>query len=112
MKECVKTDVTLKPTGIKQRIEARDADLPGSTFHDVRLSGSISGDVNVSGVSCEKVNMSGWRINNVNLAGLRISKANLASASIVDSWTDSMMTIEGIPVANLMAAYRAAKSGS
>ena len=50
--------------------------------------------------------MSGWRVHNVNLAGLRIDKANLAGASIVNALLDGM-TIEGVPVTDLMSFWRA-----
>jgi len=84
----------------KERIDANDADLSGSTFKKVDLSGSRYDDVN----------MSGWRINDVNLAGLRLSKANLAGASITASRFDGM-TIDGILVTDLLAAYHAGGKG-
>ena len=101
------TEPTMKLKGIRQRIEALDADMSGSTFTDVSLSGCAFKGVNLSGAAIADVNMSGWRVNDVNLAGLRISNANLAGASIVESWTDGM-TIDGIAVADMIAAYRAA----
>jgi hypothetical protein len=54
--------------------------------------------------------MSGWRVHDVNLAGLKIVKANLAGASITQGRMEGM-TIDGIPVSDLLAAYRASKSG-
>src|ERR1700735_524427 len=86
---------TLNLINIKQRIDADDADLSGSTFTNVRLSGAKFQDVNLA----EGV------ISNANLSGLRISNANLAGASIVDSATHGM-TINGIAVSDLLAAYR------
>jgi uncharacterized protein YjbI with pentapeptide repeats len=80
---------------IKQRVEANDADMSGSTFTDVNLAGAAFNDVNLSGAI----------INDVNLSGLRISEADLRGASIVESMTDGM-TIDGIAVADLLAAYR------
>jgi hypothetical protein len=53
--------------------------------------------------------MSGWRVNNVNLSGLKLTKANLAGASISDGRYDGM-TIDGIEVTELLAAYRAGTS--
>ena len=50
--------------------------------------------------------MSGWRVTNVNLSGLKLSKVNLAGASITDGRYDGM-TIDGIEVTELLAAYRA-----
>jgi uncharacterized protein YjbI with pentapeptide repeats len=88
---------TLNLTNIKQRIEADDADLSGSTFTNVRLFRAKFHDVNLAEGA----------ISNANLSGLRISNANLAGASIVDSATNGM-TINGIAVSDLLAAYRLA----
>jgi uncharacterized protein YjbI with pentapeptide repeats len=98
---------TIRLKQIKQRVEATDTDMSGSTFTDVSLSGATFNDVNLAGATVNDTNMSGWRIQNVNLSGLRISNADLTGASIVESLTDSM-TIDGIAVADLMATYRAA----
>jgi uncharacterized protein YjbI with pentapeptide repeats len=54
--------------------------------------------------------MSGWRVDQVNLAGLRLSRANLAGASITNCRLEGM-TVEGIPVTDLLKAYRAAQTG-
>jgi hypothetical protein len=45
----------------------------------------------------------------VNLAGLKITNANLAGASISQGRMEGM-TIEGILVSDLLAAYRASQS--
>jgi uncharacterized protein YjbI with pentapeptide repeats len=50
--------------------------------------------------------MSGWRVHNVNLSGLRVEDANLAGASIVKGRLEGM-TIDGIPVTELLAYWRA-----
>jgi uncharacterized protein YjbI with pentapeptide repeats len=75
----------MKVHDVAEPIEATRANLSGSTF--TKLAGS--------------------RWNNVNLSGLRITDANLSHASIAESCTEGM-TIDGIAVADLMAAYRAA----
>jgi len=90
-------DSPLKLTHTKQRIEALDADLSSSTFTDVNLTGAKFNDVNLTDAA----------VSNANLAGLRISNANLANASIVDCATKGM-TIDGIAVSDLLAAYRLA----
>ena len=64
-------------------------------------------DVSLAGAAIDDANMSGWRVNNANLSGLRITRANLSGASIAESQTAGM-TIDGIQLADLMAAYRAA----
>jgi uncharacterized protein YjbI with pentapeptide repeats len=50
--------------------------------------------------------MFGWRVHNVNLSGLRLTNANLAGAALKDCRYEGM-TIEGIEVTELLAAYRA-----
>ncbi len=52
--------------------------------------------------------MSGWRVNYVNLSGLRLTKANLAGASISECRYDGM-TIDGMAVTDMIAAYKAAQ---
>ena len=89
---------TVKLEHTTQRIEASDANLSGSTFTNVKLAGAAFEDVDLSGAS----------IHNAKLSGLQISDANLTGASITESLTDGM-TINGIPLADLLAAYRAAQ---
>jgi len=97
----METEQTLKLERTKQRVQGTDVDMSGSTFTDVNLSAATFEDVNLAGTS----------ITDANLSGVRIQQANLTGASVVDSLTDGM-TIEGIAVADLIAAYRAAKPKS
>jgi uncharacterized protein YjbI with pentapeptide repeats len=103
----MKTEQTLKLAQIKQRIEAGDADMSGSTFTDVSLSAAKFNGVNLAGATIGDANMAGLRVHDASLSGLRISNAALTRASIVESAMDGM-TIDGIAVADLVAAYRAA----
>ncbi len=75
------------------------------------LSGSRFDDVNMSGWTLHNVNMSGMRVDDVNLAGLHVSNANLAGADFTHCRLDGM-TIEGIKVTDLLAAYRNANQAS
>jgi len=97
----METEQTLKLERTKQRVQATDGDMSGPTFTDVNLSAATFEDVILAGTS----------ITDANLSGVRIQQANLTGASVVDSLTDGM-TIEGIAVADLIAAYRAAKPKS
>ncbi len=97
----MEADQTLKLKGTKQRLEVTDTDMSGSTFADVRLVGAKFDDVNLTGAT----------INNANLSTVRISNANFAGASIVESSMKSM-TIDGISVTDLLAAYRATHASS
>ncbi len=82
------TQDTIELIDVKKRIQATDVDISGSTFIDVNLSGVAFTDVNLSGATFTDVNLSG--------------------VSLVDCSTDGM-TIQGIAIADLMDAYRAAK---
>ena len=101
---------TLKLHQARRQIEAVDTDISGSMFTDVKLSGSAFKNVNLSDATINDANMSGLSIHNANLHGLRISQADLTNSSIVESLT-SGMTIDGILVSDLMAAYRRSNSG-
>src|SRR5947209_20280559 len=101
---------------VKECLNVHDCDISGSVYDDVNMSGSTVGNVNLAGCSFKNVNMSGatfedanlsgWKVSDVNLAGLKIVKANLAGASISQGRMEGM-TIEGILVSDLLAAYRA-----
>lgn len=102
------TAQTIKLEQVKQRIDAKDSDMSGSSFTDVSLIGARFNDVNLAGATINDANMSDWRVQNVNLTRLQINcNADLTGASIAESVTDGM-TIDGIPVADLLAAYRTA----
>src|SRR5215813_10667863 len=109
----------MKLRRVKECLNVHDSDISGSVYDDVNMSGSTVGNVNLAGCSFKNVNMSGatfedanlsgWKVNDVNLAGLKIVKANLAGASISQGRMEGM-TIEGILVSDLLAAYRASTS--
>jgi uncharacterized protein YjbI with pentapeptide repeats len=101
----------MKIQDVAEPIEATRANLSGSTFVKVNLSGAAFSDVNLSSVTIDNVKLTDSRWNNVNLSGLRITDANLSHASIAQSCTHGM-TIDGIAIEDLMAAYRAANPKS
>ncbi len=121
-------------------VRFRDANMAGAEFHDVNLSGSVFDDVNLSGASFHNVNMSDIRVSaaqiggaslgcigtppdvdgrqarqravtfenvmlcdslfrHVDLSGSRIEECNLTG-----------MTIDGIPVSDLLAAWKSRNS--
>lgn len=96
---------TIEVSGTQRRVKADNADLSGSSFTDVDLSGATFRNVNFAGASFEGANLSGWALRNANLSGVRISHADLRGVSIADSLTAGM-TIDGIAVTDLLAAYR------
>lgn len=97
---------TIQVNGIKRTIKAQAADLSGSCFTDVNLCGSTFNDVNFAGARFEDANLSDWSVHNANFSSLTITNADLRGASIVGSLTAGM-TIDGIAVEDLQAAYRA-----
>jgi uncharacterized protein YjbI with pentapeptide repeats len=73
----------------RRRLEVNDANLSASSFVNVNLSGATFDDINLSNST----------INNVNLSHVHIT----------DSCTAGM-TIEGILVSDLIAAYRQSRT--
>jgi uncharacterized protein YjbI with pentapeptide repeats len=71
------------------------------------LSGSVFNDVNISGASFENANMAGCTVNNANLAGLRVTNADLSGVTISKCRNVGNMLIDGVTVADLLAAYEA-----
>lgn len=94
--EIPQMESVLKLEKTTQKLEAIDANLSGSTFTDVNLANAAFKDVNLAGMT----------VQNANLAGLRIRDADLRNASL-ENILATGMTIEGIPVDHLLAAYRA-----
>jgi Pentapeptide repeats (9 copies) len=102
-------DAAMNMHGVKHCLNVKKSDLAGSTFDDVNFAGATFENVMMSGWSVHNVNLSGLRLDNANVSGARISNANLAGTSVTDSRLEGM-TINGIPVTDLLAAYAAAKS--
>jgi uncharacterized protein YjbI with pentapeptide repeats len=96
---------------VKQRIEATQCNFADSTFHDVNLANATFDDVNLSKSQFSNVNLSNIQVRNANMSGVKIQDADLRGASIAHCLTDGM-TIGGISVADLLAAYRAANIGN
>lgn len=69
-----------------RRIEARNANLAGSTFHDVNLHAARLRDVNLAGAVFDTVSLREAEFWNVDITG---------------------MTIEGVRVSDLFAAWEA-----
>jgi len=70
-------------------LDVEKCDLSGSRFNDVNLSGTV--------------------LDNVNLTGLRINNACMSNVAISDAALEGM-TIDGILVTELLAAYNASKN--
>jgi uncharacterized protein YjbI with pentapeptide repeats len=80
----------------------------GASFDDGLMTGWQITNANVAGAHVDNANMSGWRIFDANLSGLRIAKSNLVGAAITKCRLDGM-TIDGVPVSEMLAAYHAAQ---
>ena len=65
---------------------------------------------NLSGSSFQDVNLSNAVLDDVNLSHLKITNACMHDVSITDAMMDGM-TINGITVTELLAAYRAVQTG-
>jgi uncharacterized protein YjbI with pentapeptide repeats len=102
------TAETLKLEKMKKRLEVRTCWLAGSSFVDVNLSGASFDDINFSWAEIKNANMSDWTVQDANLKGLKITDADLRGAAISHCMTDGM-TVDGIAISELMAAYRKLK---
>jgi uncharacterized protein YjbI with pentapeptide repeats len=80
-----------------RRLDANDVNLSGSVFENVNLSEAAFHDINFSGATIEAANMTGMRLTHV----------NLRDAAIIANHIDGM-TINGMPVVEMIAAYKAA----
>lgn len=114
---------------------AEHADISGSRFHDVNLSGAEFDDVNLGQATFHNINLSDISITAAQIGGARLKhigpppdehgeqsrqrpvtfeemmlcdsffrRVDLSGVSIVECNT-SGMTIDGIPLADMMAAY-------
>jgi uncharacterized protein YjbI with pentapeptide repeats len=72
----------------RKRLEVNDADLSGSSFVNVKLTNATFDDINLSHTT----------IHNVNLSHVSITDADTTG-----------MTIDGVLVSDLQAAYRATR---
>ena len=118
---------------------AENADISGSKFHDVNLAGAEFDDVNLGRATFHNINLSDIKVTAANLGGAHFRhigpmpapdgtqarqkavtfeeamlcdsvfrKTDLSGAKIEDCNLEGM-TIDGVPVADLLAAYRAGR---
>lgn len=123
----------MEPTIKTGKHLAENANLSGSRFHDVNLSGAEFDDVNLSNASFHDINLSDITVTAVQIGGARFkhiglppcapgkqrplsfeeadlnsstfTKCDLSGVKISDCNTDGM-TIDGMAVSDLLAAYR------
>jgi uncharacterized protein YjbI with pentapeptide repeats len=105
----METRQTIELNQVDQRLEVTQSCLSGSTFNDVNLSESTFDNVNLSRAKIQNATLAGSSIQDASLAGLKITNADLRNAAISDCLIDGM-TIEGVAVTEMMAAYRASKA--
>jgi len=86
----------LKLTDCQQVLEAFDANLAKSTFREVSLAGSY----------VEFSTLEGTRFNNVSFDGAQFEECSFVGAAM-RSGCCAGMTIDGVQVEALMAAYHA-----
>lgn len=125
----------MKPTITCGKQLAEHADIAGSTFNDVNLAGATFENVNMSKTKMHNINLCDLDLSAVNLGGARIrhtgptpdkdgrqarqravtfedamlcdsifTRVDLSGVKIVDCQMDHM-TIDGISVTDLLAAY-------
>jgi len=113
----------------REKLEVEDADLANSTYHDVNMSGTRIDKCNLSrlsiahgnlvGMSFDDCAMSGSSFHNINLSGARFEDVNMSNVVIDNANVSRMhfsnckldgMTIDGVMVTELFAAWRESKA--
>jgi len=131
-----KPEQKMQPTIMGGKQVAEHANIAGSVFNDVNLSGATFENVNMSKTRMHDINLSDLDLSAANLGGAHFKhigpapdkdgkqarqkaitfeeamlcdstfrKVDMSNVKIVDCQMDGM-TIDGIPVADLVAAYR------
>lgn len=103
----------LKPCDAGGRPQAGLAAEGGAsekTFSDADLSGAAFRDVSLRDAAFENANMAGSKFTDINLAGARLDNINLADVEITRNCNFKGMTIAGVGVEELFAAYKAQKA--
>ncbi|ADW70248.1 pentapeptide repeat-containing protein [Granulicella tundricola] len=95
----------MKITEVTEQIEAVHDDLTGSSFIDVNLASATFSNVNLACADFESACLNDVKLHNVTCLRMQIYDADLSGVTIAESNTETM-TIDGITVAALMAAYR------
>jgi ribosomal protein S18 acetylase RimI-like enzyme len=68
----------------QEKLVADDADLSGSTFHNVKLAAASFSDVNLSKATFEDINLSGATFRNINFTGADVRDCDLTGMKIND----------------------------
>jgi len=94
------------------------ADMRNTRFDGVNLAGAYFyavltearfHDTNLAGADFDDVNLSGARLHNINLSEATFDNLNLSNAAITNAKLDGM-TIDGVLVSDLFAAWKQAQS--
>lgn len=88
-----------------EQIEALHDNLSRSSFHDVNLDFSTFSNSSFTGTSYESVCFNNSKLHNATCIGMHISYADLSHVAI-SQCNVATMTIDGVPVADLLACYK------
>lgn len=91
-------------------LEAFDANLSGSTFEDCALGDASLKFVSLQRAQLEMVRFDGARLSNVSFEQASIERVNFSGCAIKFGRYEGM-TIEGVPVIQLLQAYFAERPG-
>jgi uncharacterized protein YjbI with pentapeptide repeats len=98
-------------------LDVNDSDISGSNFNNCNLSSSFN-QIKFSGGCFNDSNMTGWKINDTNLCGLMLNDVTLSGATVQNANLSGVdfinchftgARIDGIPVEDMMAAYKASR---
>ena len=86
-------------------IEHTKCNLSGSKFDDVNLQGTLFNNINLSESTFTDINLTGTQVENVNASNVTFHCVKFEGAAIDRCLLDGM-TIDGVLVTDLIAAYK------
>jgi uncharacterized protein YjbI with pentapeptide repeats len=92
----------------REQLDVKNCMFANSAFDDVDMSNTHFNNINLTNARIDDADMANLTINDANLSNGRITNTNLSNLAIQDCLLVGM-TINGIAVPELLAAYKAAK---
>lgn len=94
----------------RETLEVTDSEVTGARFDNVNLSNARFDNVDLSASRITKANLANVAIEDANVANTTFRNVNMSNVDIVDAQTAGMR-INGIALADLLAAYGQRQSG-
>ncbi|WP_342627780.1 pentapeptide repeat-containing protein [Nguyenibacter vanlangensis] len=102
---------TINFSGCEHQIEASAAEFGGSSFVEVSFAESAFSIVTFAGASFDTANFEGCSFDSVRFDGARFAEVSFKNIALREGHLEGL-TIEGIPAAELLAAWRKTRTES